>query len=108
MKCVQIMKSSDFLQHVEMEPDSPAIKALSLAFLDPVKKMAENSGLDWSEVEGTYCTETGEGFDFFNMKKVSLYEKGIIDPFRVTRCSIKNATSVATSLLTTSVSVIEV
>lgn len=47
------------------------------------------------------------GYDPENDKMINLFEKGIIDPAKVTRCSLENAVSVATTLLRTAGAVVE-
>ena len=45
--------------------------------------------------------EIGKGFDALHGEYVDMVEKGIIDPAKVTRSALQNATSVASTLLTT-------
>ena len=53
--------------------------------------------------------ETSEdtGYDFLNRCMVSTYEKGIIDPCKVTKCALINAASAAGILLTTSHAIVD-
>ena len=46
-------------------------------------------------------SEVGTGFDAYNETYVDMVEKGILDPAKVTRSALQNATSVASTLLTT-------
>ena len=46
-------------------------------------------------------SEIGTGFDALNEKYVNMVENGILDPAKVTRSALQNATSVASTLLTT-------
>ena len=50
---------------------------------------------------------TRQGWDFSTGKMVNMYEAGIIDPKKVTRNAIENATSVSSTLLTTSCAIVE-
>ena len=43
----------------------------------------------------------GQGFDAYNEEFVDMIEAGILDPVKVTRSALQNATSVASTLLTT-------
>jgi len=52
--------------------------------------------------------EGDEGYDFLNRCMVSTYERGIIDPKKVTRCALQNAASAAGTLLTTSHAIVKV
>ena len=46
-------------------------------------------------------SEPGVGFDALNEKYVDMVGAGILDPVKVTRSALQNATSVASTLLTT-------
>ena len=46
-------------------------------------------------------SEPGVGFDALNEKYVNMVDEGILDPAKVTRSALQNATSVASTLLTT-------
>ena len=46
-------------------------------------------------------SEAGVGFDALNEEYVNMVESGILDPAKVTRSALQNATSVASTLLTT-------
>ncbi|MCC6095589.1 MAG: chaperonin GroEL, partial [Eubacterium sp.] len=50
-------------------------------------------------------SKVGVGFDAYNEKYVDMIEAGILDPAKVTRSALQNATSVASSLLTTEAAV---
>ena len=45
--------------------------------------------------------EAGKGFDAYEEKYVDMIEAGILDPAKVSRSALQNATSVASTLLTT-------
>ena len=51
--------------------------------------------------------EADTGYDFLNRCMVSAYEKGIIDPCKVTKCALVNAASAAGTLLTTSHAIVD-
>ena len=46
-------------------------------------------------------SESGVGFDVLKEEYVDMIEAGILDPAKVTRSALQNATSVASTLLTT-------
>lgn len=77
----------------------------------PTKKLCQNSYLDYEEVSSgfQYDLESVKfvGFDFGQEVHVDMIEEGIIDPTKVTRCAIENAVSVASTLLSTSVAIVE-
>jgi chaperonin GroEL len=75
---------------------------IARAILAPLKRIAENAGIN-----GPVIVEQVQQQDFemgYNAAKntfVDMYEEGIIDPAKVTRSGIQNATSIASMILTT-------
>ena len=68
----------------------------------PLFHIAANAGLDGSViVNKVFESEVGFGFDALNEKYVNMVEAGILDPAKVTRSALQNATSVASTFLTT-------
>ena len=53
------------------------------------------------------CTELSIGWDFKEERLHDLFEAGVIDPAKVTKTALKNAVSVASTLVTTHGSIIE-
>ncbi len=74
----------------------------------PLRKIVENAGEDsgWilREVEKR---EEDYGYDVLEMGFGKMFEKGVIDPAKVTRSALQNAASVATMILTTEALVCE-
>lgn len=72
------------------------------ALESPLYHIASNAGLEGSVIiNKVYESEAGVGFDALNENYVNMVEAGIIDPVKVTRSALQNATSVASTLLTT-------
>lgn len=68
----------------------------------PLFHIAANAGLEGSVIiNKVYESEEGTGFDVLSESYVKMVEYGIIDPAKVTRSALQNATSVASTLLTT-------
>ena len=68
----------------------------------PLFHIAANAGLEGSVIiNKVRDSEVGMGFDAYNEKYVDMVEAGILDPAKVTRSALQNATSVASTLLTT-------
>lgn len=68
----------------------------------PLFTIAYNAGLEGSVIVNKVKeSEPGTGFDALNEEYVNMVEKGILDPAKVTRSALQNATSVASTLLTT-------
>ena len=69
---------------------------------EPLRGIAANAGWDGSIVVGKVSEEKGSvGFDAATLTYTDLIEAGILDPAKVTRSAIQNASSVAGLLLTT-------
>jgi chaperonin GroEL len=69
----------------------------------PLRQMAKNAGESPDIiVTSVKESEADTGYDFLNRELISTYEKGIIDPCKVTKCALQNAASAAGTLLTTS------
>ncbi len=68
----------------------------------PLYYIAANAGLNGSVIiNKVYESEVGVGFDAYKEEYVNMVEAGILDPVKVTRSALQNATSVASTLLTT-------
>ena len=68
----------------------------------PLYHIAANAGLEGSVIINKVAeSEVGMGFDALTETYVNMVESGIIDPAKVTRSALQNATSVASTLLTT-------
>lgn len=81
---------------------------LAQALEAPVRQIAENSGLDGSVVVGRLSALPPEmGFDAENDEYVDMAAAGILDPTKVTRLALENAVSVASTLLTSQVCLVE-
>ena len=68
----------------------------------PLRRIVENSGQNGSLViEQIKESEFQMGFDASTNSFVDMFEKGIVDPAKVTRSALQNATSIAGMVLTT-------
>ena len=68
----------------------------------PLYTIAGNAGLEGSViVNNVKESEPGTGFDALHGEYVQMVDAGILDPAKVTRSALQNATSVASTLLTT-------
>ena len=75
----------------------------------PIRQIAENSGVEGSIVVGKVLDNRDEtfGFDAQNEEYVDMVAKGIIDPAKVVRTALQDASSVAGLLITTEAMVAE-
>ena len=76
----------------------------------PIRQIAKNSGVDGGVVANNVLVNLDKkayGYDALTNKYVDMIASGIIDPTKVTRSALQNAASVAGTLLTTEVLVVE-
>ncbi len=80
------------------------------ALEEPVRQIANNAGFEGAVVIDKIVSEnkTGFGFDAYNETFVDMFEVGIIDPTKVSRCALQNAASVAATVLTTEALVVDI
>ncbi len=99
INCIPAVKAIvDSLNGDEKTGADIILKALQA----PVKQIASNAGIEGSVVVNKLLeSEKGIGFDALNEQYVDMIKAGIIDPTKVARSAIQNATSVAATLLTT-------
>ena len=72
------------------------------ALESPLYRIVENAGLEGSVVVSKVKeSKKGVGFDAYKEEYVDMIKAGILDPAKVTRSALQNATSVASTLLTT-------
>ena len=77
-------------------------KVVLKAMEAPLFHISATAGLEGSVIINKIKeSQPGIGFDAYNEKYVDMIEAGIIDPVKVTRSALQNATSVASTLLTT-------
>ncbi len=72
----------------------------------PLFNIAANAGLDGSVIVNKVKeSPVGVGFDAYTEEYVDMMEDGVLDPVKVTRSALQNATSVASTFLTTEAAV---
>ena len=77
-------------------------KIIMKALEAPLYHIAANAGLEGSVIINKVReSEIGIGFDAYKEEYVDMVKTGILDPAKVTRSALQNATSVASTLLTT-------
>ena len=88
----------------ELEGDEKTgARIIANALTAPVKQIATNAGLDGSVILDHIKTsgKTGYGFDAYKEVYCDMMDAGIVDPTKVTRSALENASSIASVLLTT-------
>ena len=75
---------------------------VSKALEEPLRRIAENAGYEGGVmVEKVKAAKNNEGLDALTGEIVDLVAVGVIDPAKVTRSTVQNATSIASLVLTT-------
>ena len=87
----------------ELEGDEKTGANIILKALEaPLAQITANAGLEGAVIINKVKeSEVGVGFDAYKEVYVNMIEAGILDPTKVTRSALQNATSVASTLLTT-------
>tara|TARA_Y100000310_G_scaffold327621_1_gene394261 strand:+ start:624 stop:2195 length:1572 start_codon:yes stop_codon:yes gene_type:complete len=83
-------------------------KIVCEAVKSPIKQMAKNAGESADLILYEILSLHGsDGRDFTTGKIVNMFERGIIDPAKVTKTALQNAVSAASTLITTNHAIIE-
>ena len=94
----EVAKMAASLEGDEKTGANIILKALEA----PLRRIAENAGLEGSVIIDKVRSEKpGFGFNALTEDYVNMVDNGILDPAKVTRSALQNATSVASTLLTT-------
>ncbi len=94
----EVSKLADSLEGDEKTGAQIVLKALEA----PLYHISANAGLEGSVIINKVReSEIGVGFDALKEEYVDMVSAGILDPAKVTRSALQNATSVASTLLTT-------
>ncbi len=101
----EVAKLADTLEGDEKTGAKVILKALEA----PLFYIAANAGLEGAVIINKVReSEPGVGFNAATEEYVNMVEAGILDPVKVTRSALQNATSVASTLLTTESVVAEI
>jgi chaperonin GroEL len=100
---VALINSIPAMDKVKAEGDEvTGIAILKRALDEPLRWIAENAGQDGSVVvDKVKRSKKGVGYDALNNDYGDMVAKGIIDPLKVTRTGLENASSIANMILTT-------
>ncbi len=94
----EVAKLADTLEGDEKTGAKVVLKALEA----PLFHIVGNAGLEGAVIINKVReSEPGQGFDAYKEEYVDMVKAGILDPAKVTRSALQNATSVAATLLTT-------
>ena len=106
---VALIRAGKALESVTFEDERRyGVEVLRKALQAPLRQIAENAGEEGSVIVAHVSAEAGNvGFNAGKLKMQDLVEAGILDPTKVVRIALQNATSVATMLLTTECAIAE-
>ena len=94
----EVAKLADSMEGDQKTGANVVLKALEA----PLYHIAANAGLEGAVIINKVAESTpGVGFDALTEEYVDMVKQGILDPAKVTRSALQNATSVASTLLTT-------
>ncbi len=104
---VALLRAQGALHDLQVEVDErPGVQVVMRALEEPLRQIAENSGLEGAVVVGRVRQGPPDfGYNAATGEYGALVAMGIIDPTRVVRCAIQNAASVAGLMLTTACSI---
>jgi chaperonin GroEL len=105
---VAFMRCLPALKALKLEGDQQVgIEIVRKALEEPIKQIVNNAGLEGSVVveKVKHAKEVNYGFDADKEEYVDMIKAGIIDPTKVTRYALQNASSVAALMLMTAVMV---
>jgi chaperonin GroEL len=100
---VGLLRCIPVLDKMKLEGDEQiGVNIVKRALEEPIRQLAENAGLEGSViVQKIKSMKTNEGYDMAQEAFVDMVEAGVIDPTKVTRSALQNASSIAALLLTT-------
>ena len=83
--------------------EKTGVRIVLKALEEPVRQIAANAGFDGGVVVNNILTsgKVGYGFDAYNEVYCDMVSAGIVDPAKVTRSALQNASSIASVILTT-------
>ncbi|HAF62470.1 MAG TPA: chaperonin GroEL [Anaerolineaceae bacterium] len=106
---VALLNAVDALANVKLDNDDEqtGVNIIRKALYAPMKRISENAGFDGAVIVENVRQEQEKakskqiGFDIISEKYVDMVKSGVIDPAKVTRGALENATSIAAMILTT-------
>ncbi len=106
---VGLLRAIPVLEKMKLEGDEKiGVDIVRRALEEPIRQLTNNAGLEGSVVVQRVKQEKGNiGYDVAQDAYVDMIEAGVIDPTKVTRSALQNASSIASLLLTTEAIVTE-
>jgi len=108
---VALLRAQKALDNLKVanEDEKMGVEIIKRALEDPLRQIAINAGVDGNVVlEEVKKRGDNEGFNALTGEFVDMFKAGIIDPAKVTRSALENASSVSGMILTTRAIVYEI
>jgi chaperonin GroEL len=106
-----VLRASRVLETLKVTSDEQraGLNIIRRACEEPIRQIAANAGLDGAIVLDRVLAEknAGWGFNALTEEYTDLIKDGVIDPVKVVRCALENASSVASLMLTTETMIAE-
>ncbi|ONI42517.1 chaperonin GroL [Candidatus Epulonipiscium fishelsonii] len=99
---IHVIKEVKALLDSTAGDEKTGVKIIIKSLESPLGQIVANAGLEPAVIiNNVKALEKGKGFNALTEEYIDMVEGGIIDPTKVTRCALQNATSVAATFLTT-------
>lgn len=107
---VALLRAQEFVNKLKLQGDEQmGVQIVARALEEPMRIIVANAGYESSVIVNQIKLETGSiGFDAKSGLVVDMIQAGIIDPAKVVRVALQNASSIAGMLLTTEALITEV
>ncbi|MBM4075120.1 MAG: chaperonin GroEL, partial [Planctomycetes bacterium] len=104
---VALLRAIDAVSEIKAKGDERiGVQIVAKALESPIRQIVNNTGIDGSVVaDEVRSLATNTGYDANTSKYVDMYKSGIVDPAKVVKSALRNASSIAGLMLTTSVCV---
>ena len=98
---VALVNAAKALDAIKAEGDEETgVNIMKKAVVEPIRWIAVNAGADGAVVaDRVKNSESGVGYDALTAEFGNMVDKGIVDPTKVVRSSLENATSIANMIL---------
>ena len=99
---IHVIKAVEKLLDETTGDEKTGVRIILKALESPLRQIVANAGLEAAVIiDKVKASEAGVGFKALTEEYVNMIDGGIIDPTKVTRSALQNATSVASTFLTT-------
>jgi chaperonin GroEL len=108
---VALLRAIPALDKLKLEGDEQTgVSIVKRAIEEPIRQLCANAGLDGSVIVQKLKEEKQAtvGYDINSDSYVDMFESGVVDPAKVTRTALQNASSISALLLTTEVLVADI